>query len=501
MEERSTVDRYQSKGGGQMPRAIVLLAVLTLVSVACGTAASPNPSTAASAAGGASPTPLAVTPEPVATAEGGLTADGKVLIRWFVGLGTGAQPDQIADEQAVVAEFNESQDKIVLSLEIYQNTTAYDILSTQIAAGNPPDIVGPVGFRGFYSYGDQLLDLAPFIAKTKFDTSDMDPAILEAYSEGFGGQVGIPFAIYPSFIYFNKELFDEAGAAYPPLKVGEKYDGKEWNWDTLTELAKELTVDKAGNDATSSSFDKASVTQWGYYMQWTDPRGWGTQRGAGSVVGSDGKAVIPDNWVDAWQWYYDGMWKDHFIPTGTENRSEALGPDNAFQSNHIAMDFVHLWYTCCVNPADGAPTVRNWDIAVPPAVDGKTTAKLHADTFGVMKATKHPDEAFEVLTFLLNNDKLIARYGALPAVKSKQAAFFEALDKRFAPNKVNWSVALAMLGYPDVPSHEADMPNFLKSDAAIKAFQEKLITTPDLDIAKESETLRTTLQSLFDEAK
>jgi len=137
----------------------------------------------------AAPSVVAVTPEPVATGEGGLTADGKVLIRWFVGLGTGAQPDQIADEQAVVTAFNESQDKITLSLEIYQNTTAYDILSTQIAAGNPPDIIGPVGFRGFYSYGDQLLDLQPFIEKTDYDLSDIDPAILSAYSEGFGGQV------------------------------------------------------------------------------------------------------------------------------------------------------------------------------------------------------------------------------------------------------------------------------------------------------------------------
>ena len=34
------------------------------------------------------------------------------------------------------------------------------------------------------------------------------------------------------------------------------------------------------------------------------------------------------------------------------------------------------------------------------------------------------------------------------------------------------------------------MPNFLKSDAAIKAFQEKLITTEGLDIAAEAETLR-----------
>jgi multiple sugar transport system substrate-binding protein len=445
---------------------------------------------------------VAITPAPVETGDNGMTADGKVLIRWYVGLGTGAQPDQIADEQKVVADFNASQDKIVLSLEIYQNTTAYDILSTQIAAHNPPDIIGPVGFRGFYSYGDQLLDLAPYIESSGFDVSDLDPALLEAYKEGFGGQVGIPFAIYPSFIYYNKDLFDEAGLAYPPHKVGEKYDGKDWNWDTLTELAKKLTVDGQGNDATSSAFDSNAIDQWGYYMQWTDPRGWGTQRGAGQVVGADGKAQIPADWVEAWQWYYDGMWKDHFIPTGTENRSDALGPDNAFKSGNVAMDFVHLWYTCCAWPSDGsAPANPHWDIAVPPSNNGTTTAKLHADTFGIMKATKHPDEAFEVLSYLLNNDTLIARYGALPAVQSKQAAFFDALDARFAPNVIDWQVALDMLAYPDVPSHEADMPNFLKSDAAIKAFQEKLITTPDLDIPAEAEALRAELQGLFDEAK
>jgi len=487
-----------------LPRSVAaLLGVIVLVTAACGASTVPSPSTSpqSTTATGASQTPIAITPAPVATGAGGLTADGKVLIRWFVGLGTGAQPDQIGDEQAVVDEFNKSQDKITLSLEIYQNTTAYDILSTQIAAGNAPDIIGPVGFRGFYAYGDQLLDLEPYIAKTGFDTAGMDPAILAAYKEGFGAQVGIPFAIYPSFLYYNKALFDEAGVPYPPHKIGEQYDGKPWNWDTLTELAKKLTVDATGNDATSAKFDKQHVDQWGYYMQWTDPRGWGTQRGAGSVVDGSGKAAIPANWVEAWQWYYDGMWKDHFIPTGSENRSDLLGPDNAFQSGHVAMDFVHLWYTCCVWPAEGAPKVKTWDIAVPPAdASGKTTAKLHADTFGIMKATKHPDEAFQVLTYLLGNDKLLARYGGFPAVKSKQAAFFTTLDKRFAPNKVDWQVALDMLAYPDVPSHEADMPNFLKADAAIKAFQEKLITTEGLDIATEAEGLRSTLQSLFDQA-
>jgi multiple sugar transport system substrate-binding protein len=481
-------------------RLAVMVSVFSILAAACGGA---TPSAAPSAAAPeASPSVVAVTPEPIPTTEGGLTADGKVLIRWFVGLGTGAQPDQIADEQAVVTAFNESQDKITLSLEIYQNTTAYDILSTQIAAGNPPDIIGPVGFRGFYSYGDQLLDLQPFIEKTGYDLSDIDPAILKAYSEGFGGQVGIPFAIYPSFLYYNKDLFKEAGLPEPPHKIGEKYDGKDWNWETLTELAKKLTVDKAGNDATSASFDADNTEQWGYYMQWTDPRGWGTQFGPGSLVADDGKtAQVPDNWRAAWKWYYDGMWKDGFIPTGAENTSELLNSDNAFQSGNVAMDFVHLWYTCCAWPAEGEPQAKNFDIAVPPAHDGgETTAKLHSDTFGIMKSTAHPDEAFEVMTYLLGNDTLIARYGALPAVKSKQAAFFEALDKRFAPNKIDWQVALDMLAYPDVPSHEADMPNFLKSDAAVKALQATLIGSAGLDVDAEADKFTTELQGLFDQA-
>ena len=40
--------------------------------------------------------------------------------------------------------------------------------------------------------------------------------------------LGIPMAVYSSFIYYNKDLFDEADLPYPPHAVGEKYDGKDW---------------------------------------------------------------------------------------------------------------------------------------------------------------------------------------------------------------------------------------------------------------------------------
>ena len=71
----------------------------------------------------------------------------KVKVRWFVGLGTGSREEQIEPQEKVVADFNKSQDEIELVLEIVPNAQAFDVLATQITAGNVPDIVGPIGIR------------------------------------------------------------------------------------------------------------------------------------------------------------------------------------------------------------------------------------------------------------------------------------------------------------------------------------------------------------------
>ena len=70
-------------------------------------------------------------------------------IRWFIGLGAGGNPEEMAKEQAFVEKFNAKYgDKYCLAADIVPNTTAYDVLKTQIASGDVPDIVGPVGIRG-----------------------------------------------------------------------------------------------------------------------------------------------------------------------------------------------------------------------------------------------------------------------------------------------------------------------------------------------------------------
>ena len=100
------------------------------------------------------------------------SAQGPVEIVWFVGLGTGTNEQQIEVQNRIVDEFNASQDEIELVINIAgSNQTAPDVLSTLIAAGDTPDIIGPVGFSGSNLYAGQWLDLAPLIESSGYDTA------------------------------------------------------------------------------------------------------------------------------------------------------------------------------------------------------------------------------------------------------------------------------------------------------------------------------------------
>jgi len=82
-------------------------------------------------------------------------------IRWFIGLGAGGNPEEQEKENAFVEKFNADHDEYELVLDIVPNETAYDVLKTQIASGDVPDIVGPVGVRGLWSFEGAWLTWLP----------------------------------------------------------------------------------------------------------------------------------------------------------------------------------------------------------------------------------------------------------------------------------------------------------------------------------------------------
>jgi multiple sugar transport system substrate-binding protein len=488
------------------PRALmVLLGIVAIVATACGgTTASSAPSTAASSAPSTAvaSAPPAVTPAPLPPDQPG--PNGGVVVSWFVGLGAGGQPQQLQAEATFVNTFNASQKDVYISLEIYNNNVAANILKTQIAAGNAPDIIGPVGVEGLNLFRDQLLDLAPLIAKTGYSVPGVDPKLVDFFKLGENGAtIGVPFATYPSFLYFNKDLFDEAKLPYPPTKVGDLYQGKPWDMEAVRQLGMKLTVDKNGNDATSASFDPANVVQWGFDMQYADnsPLAETSLFGASSFLAADGKsAQIPNQVSIGEKWYNDGVWKDHFIPSASQINSDLLDKGNEFESGNLAMNESHSWFTCCVYPAAPAkPKVKQFGFAIAPSYNGTITAKLHADTFSLLKTTKNPDAAFKALTALVASGDLLTLYGAFPANPAQQAAFFKATDANFPGVKLDWSIPQAMLAYPDVPNHQSWVPNYAKAKAAWQKFQNSYRAAAGVDIDAGLATLKTTLQGIFDE--
>ncbi len=479
---------------------ITMLLLFSLLLAACGGQSAPAepPPQEPAAEEPAAEEPAAEEPaaeEPAAADDG-----ERVEIRWFVGLGTGTDPEQIPQEEALVEEFNNSQDRIKLVIEFVVNEQASDQLKTQVAAGNPPDIVGPVGQSGVNTFEGLFLDLEPHLARTNYDWNDFNEGSINAYRLE-EGTYGIPFAIFPSMIYYNRDLFDEAGLDYPPHEYGEPYaDGDPWTVEKLEELSMKLTVDANGNDANSPDFDPEEIVQFGFHTQWTLPRGEATALfGADSLVDESGNAVISDRWRDAFHWYYDGIHTKHFMPNQTYQDSELLAAGNVFNSGNVAMAHVHLWYTCCLGE------VENWDMAAIPTYNeaGDVTSKLHADTFRIFESSKHPEEAFEVMTWLVGDaaGDLLQIYGGMPARQSIREDFFAGLDETFAAQEPDWQVAIDGLAYPDIPNHEANMPNYAKAFDRMQAFQNLYRSDPGLDLDAELDTLQSELQSIFDEVK
>ena len=435
---------------------------------------------------------------------------GVTLVRWFCCLGAGNSPQQVAVEQATVDKFNSTHSDIQMAFEGVPYLAARDALATEIASGNPPDIVGPVGIGGANAFGDEWLDLAPLIAKTGYDLSQYQQGTVDFYKIG-DQQAGIPFAIYPTSMWYQRAAFEVIGLNPPPQKYGDKYtmpDGSvvDWDYDTVRQLAKLLTVDKNGKDATQDGFDPSQTVQWGFEPQRDDLRGLGASWGAGQLVGPDGKVQIPQAWIDAWKFTYDGIWTDHTImPYATYLRPEmAGGSGNPFCSGALAMSVNFLWSTYCLGDAGD-----DWDLAAVPSHNGVTTAAFNADTFRIMKGSKHPDEAFQVLTYLLGEaaPPLLQIYGGMSARPDQQQGFFDSLTTSFTTSNNEpvtlkqtpaWQVAVDGVQFADNPNFESAMPHYNESVDILTRYQTRWTSTPGLDMDQEIAQLTADLQAVWD---
>ncbi len=480
-------------------RLIVLAALPALVLSACN---SPAPT----------PTPTATPTAPKATPSQASAAPSATIspatIRWFVGLDLGTETAQVDAEKAFVASYNSvNKDGITIKLEIVPTATAADVLKSEMAAGNSPDIVGPLGVGDLNGFEGLFLDLTSQMKKNSFDVTPYDPALVKFWQLGDQGQIGLPYTIFPGYIWYNKDLFSKAGLPDLPTRVGDQYQGQTWDWTELGKVAAQLTVDKSGRKATDAGFDPKSIARYGLDFQWTDLRRLVSCFGSGSFVSPDGKkAQVPAVWADALSWYYNGIWgKSPFIPSGLAESSALLAQGNAQSSGAVAMNVG--WATSIPSIAADAKSakVKNWNIGVMPSWQGTTTSPMYGDTFAITRSSKYPDAAFKAMVAIMADQTLLRNYGAEPARTADQQAYFASFDQALTPIfpdiSVTWSVLGEMEKVPAIPSFEANLPNLALAQADYSSLLARLQAKPGLDVVAELTKLQAKLQADFDAAQ
>ncbi len=428
-----------------MKKASLFFSMLVIVIVALSACApkaetaAPQP-TQAEAAPTTAPAPTEVKPavEPTATTEAAAPAAGeKRKVVYFVGFGTGTAPAQVDGQKALVEKFNASHPDIEVELMIVPHEEVMTRFTAMVAGGDAPEVIGATGFVdiGILSDSGVIEDLGPFVAKSKFDSSIFYPSVVDIMKTFFpdGAQRALPFGIYPSMVFYNKDAFDAAGLEYPP----HDYGNQSWTYDKIREDGMKLTLDKAGNDATMATFDPTQIAQWGFDNSWINGRNyllpWGAP-GLGWVTTPDMKTAIVNQkeWVTGLQWLSDGMWKDHFIPDAAGQATYgSVGNGDPFSSGLTAMFLTHTWYM----PEGLTGITFKYDIApVPVSPGGRQIVRADVDGFAMIKGSDQQEAAWEFMTWLVQPEQIVdvcLVYGCLPPVKAVEAKFRGIMESKW----------------------------------------------------------------------
>jgi multiple sugar transport system substrate-binding protein len=295
--------------------------------------------------------------------------------------------------------------------------------------------------------------------------------------------------------------------AYPPQAYGEKYllDGQsvDWSWDTLSEVAKRLTIDHNGTNATQPGFDREHIEQVGFSVEGQSPMSFAVFFGAAKIFSGDKgdyASTIPKFWKDAWQWQYDAVWGENpFMASGDLADTYEFGNGNIFPAGRSAMGLGQSSLICCLTGFQENGT--EFQIAVLPASDdGLVHGRVADQSFYIWKGSAHPQEAFQVLTYLVTNgyEKLLPAYDAISADPAKTNSFLLQKSEQYPfVTDDSWNAIVQGLEYFDVPSADQYLPNRNEVLSSIQGFVDKLLHDANLDFDSEFQKLQDDLTTIY----
>ncbi len=320
-------------------------------------------------------------------------------------------PAELPPNDEVIAAFEAAHPDITVETQHAPYSTYFDRLQTQMAGGTAPDVMFINNVPSYAARG-VLEPLDSYIDASGFSAGDFYPDLQRIFS--YEDQTyGFARDNDTTVLYYNQDLFDDAGQAYPD---------DSWDWDKLKEVAAALTT-KDGRGRT---------VQYGLGLEKNKYPLWVYQNG-GTVVDDavEATAFTMDEpaAVDALQFVADLILKDGSVPSF--DAMQQLGDTTQlFSTGRVAMVMTN---------AARIPTFMDapfsWNVApLPTGPEGVRANTAGGAGYVMSSSSDNKDAAWTFLQFLCGPEgqAIFAKTGlAVPALNSPEAneAFLSALPE------------------------------------------------------------------------
>ena len=367
-----------STASSALPAATSASAVTTAaVTTARATAAS----TSAAAAAGTTTTASAA---PVAAAGAVKSAPATLVVSMWA---SSPQMDKIMSGQ--VSKYEDTNPGVKATPLTVTGGPYDQKLLTMIAGGQAPDVIeiNPDLFAD-YASRNVMHSLEPFMKVDK--TFDIN-AYLPQQVAGFrwqGALGGLPIYNFTFVVYYNKDLFDKAGVAYP---------ANNWTWDDYQATLQKLTT--PGSAGKPGQFGGQVGFAWG---NWIGP----VWANGGDLFDQGLTKYTLDQTaaVDALQYWADLRTKEKVIPMPADAGS--LSAYDLFKAERIA---TYIWGTSMIPVIQDAKF--KWDVAMIPAGKNGIWHRLGGACFCVSATTKQQDDAWNVTKWMVGEETQLAWVG------------------------------------------------------------------------------------------
>jgi len=344
-----------------------------------------------------------------------------------------AAPDHLEDLDEMIQIFEQAHPDIKIKVETAAWGDYFTKLQTLIAGGTAPDVF-ELNYENFVSFAAKgvLLNLDPLAkADAAFDPAIFYPRAYGAFNFN-GMQLGLPETFSTVVLFYNKDLFDKAGVAYPA-------DNRTWS-DAVT-AAKKLTNAKAGVWGLYSP-----IQFWEFYKK-------AAQNDCSFFNEDKTEATINSpQCVEALETMVGFVTKDKVMPSDAEMGGVSDG--DLFKAGKIAMDVTGIWMFAAFEDAP-----FQWDIQVEPGLKQQAT-HFFANAVSVFAATKHPQEAWQWVKFFTSSPdmaKIRVKSGWELAALNNPAFFEDYLKLSPPANRAAVFKSLEHAIVPPVIERQAEM--------------------------------------------